>query len=94
MLAGLQGIKEQLPAAVIMENDPGRFSEIELRKIGVRRLPRALDQALNALQHNETVRTWFPQELLDIYLRHKRQEIELLRHLSMDERCAKYRQVY
>lgn len=92
--AGLQGIKDQLPAAVVMENDPDQLSEIELRKLGVRRLPLALDQALNALQKNEKACAWFPERLLDVYLRHKRSEIELLRHLSMDERCAKYSEVY
>jgi hypothetical protein len=40
------------------------------------------------------VRSWFPDDMWQCYLAHKRYEIEQLEGLDLDAMCARYRSVY
>jgi glutamine synthetase len=92
--AGLQGIRDQLPAPQVLETDPEAMSDAEQREHNIQRLPTSLDAALTVLENDKTAGTWLPATLRDVYLRHKRGEIELLRHLPSDEQCVRYSKVY
>jgi glutamine synthetase len=92
--AGLAGIREELPAPPVFERDPVEVAADERERLGAQRLPGTLEAALDALQADREVRSWFPDDMWQCYLAHKRYEIEQLEGLDLDERCARYRTVY
>jgi glutamine synthetase len=92
--AGLEGIRQRLPAPQAMESDPTTLSPEELRARGIVRLPQSLAEALDALEADAAVRSWFPPPLLEAYLRYKRWEIGYLGNLPPDEQCRRYAESY
>lgn len=92
--AGLQGLRENLPAPVLIDGDPGRLDARERRRLGIQDLPRSLGEALDALEADEIARGWLPEELLTAYLMHKRGEIDHLAGRDMDEVCRLYAEAY
>jgi glutamine synthetase len=92
--AGLAGIREKLPAPPVFERDPFDVAAEERERLGAHRLPETLAAALDALQADDEVRSWFPDDMWQCYLAHKRYEIEQLEGLDLDERCARYRPIY
>ena len=92
--AGLQGLREGLPAPEPTEEDLALRTEAELAARGLRRLPTSLAQALDALEADAVARSWWPPQLLDVYLKHKRGEVALLEGLSDEEQAARYAEVY
>jgi glutamine synthetase len=93
-LAGLDGIARRLPDPPLVQHDPADLSDGEREALGVHRLPSSLDDALAALEADEVVRAWFPQELWDCYVSMKRTELGLLAELPPAEACARYVDVY
>jgi glutamine synthetase len=93
-LAGLEGILTGLPDPPLVQRDPADLSVEELESLGVRRLPSSLWEALAALEVDEVVRAWFPQELWDCYMSLKRTELSLVAELPPAEACARYADVY
>lgn len=94
IMAGLQGIRDQLPRALPTEGDLTTVSETQLNALGVRRLPTSLGAALDALEADQVAQGWFPPLLLEVYLRHKRGELQLLEGLSEDEQIDRYARAY
>jgi glutamine synthetase len=94
VLAGLEGIREKLPDPPLVAADPAELSDDERERLGVRRLPRTLGEALDALEEDEVARSWFPPVLLECYLSLKRTEIRLLDGADPHEACARYLDVY
>jgi glutamine synthetase len=92
--AGLQGLRERLPTPELTEEDLALRSEAELAARGLRRLPTSLAQALDAIEADEAAKSWWPPQLLDVYLKHKRGEIKLLEGLSPEEQAERYARVY
>jgi glutamine synthetase len=92
--AGLAGICEKLPAPPVFERDPIEVPADERERLGAHRLPETLEAALEALEADGEVRSWFPDDMWQCYLAHKRYEIEQLEGLDLDEQCARYRTVY
>jgi glutamine synthetase len=92
--AGLEGIRQRLPAPQAMESDPTTLTPEELRTRGIVRLPQSLAEALAALEADAVVRGWFPPPLLDAYRRYKRWEIGYLGSLPPDEQCRRYAESY
>lgn len=92
--AGLAGIREKLPAPPVFERDPFDVAADERERLGAHRLPETLDAGLQALEADAEVRSWFPHDMWQCYLAHKRYEIEQLEGLDFEERCARYRSVY
>jgi glutamine synthetase len=92
--AGLEGIRQRLPAPRAMESDPTTLAPEELRARGIVRLPQSLAEALEALEADAVVRGWFPPPLLEAYLRYKRWEIGYLGSLPPDEQCRRYLESY
>lgn len=92
--AGLEGIREKLPMPPLVGRDPSELTDDEREQMGVRRLPASLGEALAALEADEVVRSWFPDELWDCYVSLKRTEIALLEGLEPAEACQRYLRVY
>jgi glutamine synthetase len=94
VLAGLRGIEDGLPEPHLMEGDPSELDEEERSRLGIRPLPNSLGEALDALESDEVVRSWFSRDLLDCYLSLKRTEISLLDGAEPEEACERYLRVY
>lgn len=94
LLAGLQGIREKLPDPPLVNEDPAGLSEAERERLGVRRLPGSLEEALEALEGDDVVRSWFSKDLWDCYLSLKRTELSLLKEADPREACQRYLRVY
>ena len=94
VLAGLHGIREELPEPPLVAGDPSELDEGERRRLGIRPLPRSLEEALAALEEDETVRSWLSRDLFDCYVSVKRTEISLLEGVDPKEACERYGRVY
>ena len=92
--AGLEGLRAGLGAPEVTEEDQALRSESELEARGLRRLPTSLFEALATLEADAVAAGWWPPQLLDVYLKHKRGEIALLEGLSEEEQAERYAQVY
>jgi len=92
--AGVQGIEENLPVPEATGEDLTLLSADALKARGIVRLPQTLGQALDLLQDNQTVRGWFPEGFIDVYLKHKRSELAYLEGKNPADLCALYESVY
>ena len=92
--AGLDGIRNNLPAPSVISGDFFALSQDELDAHGVGSLPVSLDDALEQLDQNETVKGWFSDRFLETFMTVKRAEIEHVAALSDDERYAAYSYAY
>jgi len=94
VLAGLDGVRNQMEPSAATEEDLSTLSESALSARGYLRLPTSLDAALTRLEGDETVRSWFRDPFIEVYLKHKRGELEFLEGKSPDEICQAYEAVY
>jgi glutamine synthetase len=94
VLAGLRGLREELPEPPLVEGDPSELGDGERRRLGILPLPGSLGEALEALEADEVVRSWFSRNLWDCYLSVKRNEISLLEGAGPKEACERYLRVY
>jgi len=92
--AGAAGIEDGLPAPDATAEDLSLLSAAALSVRGLERLPSSLAEALDRLEADSVVRSWFPEGLIDIYLAHKRNEIAYLADRSEADICAAYAEVY
>lgn len=92
--AGLEGIRAGLEQPPLINSDPSDFSDEDQKKLGIRRLPSSLPEALETLAEDTVVTGWFAKDFLDCYVAMKRKEIEIVDGLSPDELCARYAAVY
>lgn len=92
--AGLEGIRAGLEQPPLINSDPSDFSDEDQKKLGIRRLPSSLQEALNTLAADPVVTGWFSRDFLDCYMAMKRKEIEIVDGLSPEELCARYAAVY
>ena len=94
VLAGLQGIADGLAAPTPTHEDLTEIDAATLERRGIRALPGSLEAALDAFAADARVRGFFPSELVDIYLRHKRGEVAIMAGKPADELCRAYERVY
>jgi glutamine synthetase len=92
--AGLDGIRNNLPAPSVISGDFFALSQDELESRGVGSLPVSLGNALELLEQNETVKGWFSDRFIETFFAVKRAEIEHVDTLSDDERYAAYSYAY
>lgn len=92
--AGAAGIESGLTAPEVTEEDLSLLSGADLAGRGIHRLPGSLAEALDELQSADDVRAWFPAGFADIYIEHKRNEIETVQSLDGAGVCAAYLEVY
>ena len=88
--AGLQGIRDNEPAPTPTTGDLSLLTNDQLAKIGVVRLPSDLQSALDVLDNERLLRSWFPREFVDVFLAHKTGEIAFLQ----DKDAADIRRMY
>ena len=92
--AGAQGIEEKLSIPPVSHEDLSLLSEDELAKRGYTRNPQSLEEALERMNNDDTVCSWFPEEFISIYTAHKKCELEQLEGESVEEQCASYARTY
>jgi glutamine synthetase len=92
--AGLQGLREQLPAPPLVEGDPADLTAEQLARLNVCRLPASLPEALAALQADSKVMEWLPEPMKLAYFALKRSEIARMKDLDARAQCAAYAKVY
>lgn len=92
--AGLYGLDSSLPMPAVCEGAPQNLSDEQRRKAGILRLPQSLDEALDRFEADTDLVGTIGEELKAAYLAHKRFEAGLMRELSPEEQCAKYRLAY
>lgn len=92
--AGLQGIRENLPAPTVVDREVDELSAEERLSAGITQLPTSLSAALDALEADSVVRGWFSDELLNLHVAIKRDEIRQLQDLNDEAKCRRYADVY
>lgn len=92
--AGLEGLRHKLPQPPLAGMDPATLSEAGREKLGLRRLPASLTDALAAFSADATVSGWLQPELREAYLAMKCKEIELVSGLTEAQICSRYAEVY
>jgi glutamine synthetase len=94
VLAGLQGIREQLDPPPVIVGNPESLSPSERETLGVRSLPSSLGEALDAFDADPLVAAQVPSEMRSGYVAMKRTEIDLLDGVPIAETCARYTAAY
>ena len=92
--AGLEGIRAKLATPPIFSGDPETLSNAEKDRLGIKRLPRSLSAALDALKADETVSGWFAPVAMETYHGMKRMEMKLVDGLEGDALCQRYAEIY
>jgi glutamine synthetase len=75
LVAGLDGIERKLDPGEPTLVDPDTLSDDERSRRGIRRLPRSLSEALDALEHDDVLRAALGEMLTQAYLTVKRSEV-------------------
>lgn len=88
--AGLEGLRQEAPPAQLREG------EVDLRDSAddIPEFPHSLEEALELFAADEEVRGWFDPDLVETYLRIKREELDEVASLSDTETCEWYARVY
>ena len=92
--AGLAGIRAGAHTPTPTEGDLDLLDDPALQALGVERLAPSLADALDRLEASEAVSTWFPRELVEVFVAHKRGELAVVEGLPPDELRARYAGVY
>lgn len=92
--AGLSGLDGKLPCPPLFSGDPADLSESERAAKGLLRLPETIEAALEALDKDQTVRSWFSPLFLETFQGMKAFEMKTLAGLSEEAICERYRTVY
>ena len=92
--AGLEGLRQALPAPVLTTGDPGELSPEERQARNIGELPGSLGEALDALAADPVAIGWLGPVLGPAYLMHKRGEIGITEGTDLDALCALYAKVY
>jgi glutamine synthetase len=92
--AGAAGIEASLPPPEATAEDLSLLPEADLAARGLRALPGSLALALDEFEAADEVRGWFPDGFAEIYLAHKRHELECLEGMDEAAICAAYQEVY
>lgn len=92
--AGLEGIKENLPAPYSLDRDPALLSPEERAAHGIRALPVSLGDALAALRSSPVVGRWMSDTLLSAFQSVKHAELQAVEHRLPEEICRLYSRLF
>jgi len=92
--AGVDGIRHEMAPPEPTAEDLTALSPEELTRRGLVHLPDSLPAALARLENSEAARAWFGDPFIDLYLKHKRGEMDFLAGKTLAESCRAYAQVY
>lgn len=80
LAAGLDGIRKKIDPGDPVDKNVYSMTEEERKRLGIKELPRSLDEALDELEtDNEFLRPIFPKEAIEAYIEIKRKEAGMLR---------------
>ena len=94
LLAGLSGLTEKGDGGLAWKDchlfpdslDKGERAEYQLNN----RMPSSLQEALEALKANASVKTWIPEDLLNAYISVKENEVEMFQQMADDQRRLRF----
>jgi glutamine synthetase len=92
--AGLEGIEAGMPAPPLLDRDPATLTAEQAERFGVGALPGSLEEALAALAADGRAREWLGEPLYEAYTSVKRAELAATAGLPLEERCARYAEVF
>jgi glutamine synthetase len=85
IFAGLDGIRQNLIPSEPVEQDPGLFSEIELKNRGIELLPQNLGTAITHLSNNSVLLNALGTPLAQAYLAVRKAEWEAMKDMELDQ---------
>ncbi len=86
--AGLDGIQSDIGPAEVFSGDPEALSDEDRKTKGLFRLPTTLNEAVDALEASDTLKTWFSPELLTSFIGIKRDEANAAKRHGEKAICA------
>jgi len=92
--AGLDGVRSELRAPPILDRDLTLLEGKQAARYGVGALPVSLEDSLQALAGDDTVRGWMSPLLYEAYVGVKRAELQMVAGLDLSEVCRRYAAVY
>jgi glutamine synthetase len=92
--AGLEGIRKKLDRPTVWSGDPESLAPEERRKLSLERLPGSLPEALEALEADEVVKSWFSKIALETITGMKATELKLAAELKGEALLARYARIY
>jgi glutamine synthetase len=92
--AGLEGVRAELAAPVLLDRDPAELDAAEAERFGVGALPVTLAESLQALAEDAAVRGWMTPLLYDAYMSVKRTELAAAADAEPEELCRRYAAIY
>jgi glutamine synthetase len=72
--AGMDGVERELEPGEPLNQDPGNLDDDELAARDIERLPTTLEEALDALEDDDTLRETMGEDLFESYVEVKRSE--------------------
>ena len=94
MRAGLEGVRAGLSTPPLFSGDPMQLSDQQRGELGLRRLPLSLSSALDVLESDTVVRSWFDPLAFETYVGMKRMELQLAGSQLDDALCQRYAGIY
>ncbi len=94
ILAGLSGVRDELPGPPPLDRDPAELDAEETERYRVGELPASLEDALQALEEDDVARTWMNPLLHEAYMSVKRAEVAAVSEWEPAERCRRYAEIY
>lgn len=92
--AGIEGLKAGLETPPIIKGDPEDMSASDRARLGIRRLPTSLPEALAALEADRVVCGWLPPTFVDCWHGMRQKELEIVAGLDDTALCRRYAEVY
>jgi glutamine synthetase len=92
--AGLDGMRAELPAPTILDRDPASLDEADSARFRVGEWPASLEDSLQAVAEDDTVRGWMTPLLYNAYVGVKRAELQAVAGLDVAEVCRRYAAIY
>ncbi len=94
VFAGLDGIRQGMEPPPPSEEDLSLLSAEELQRRGYVHLPQSLPEALDRLAASDAVRSWFGDRFIEVYVKHKRGEMQFLEGKTREEIFQAYEKAY
>lgn len=92
--AGTLGVEADLPTPTATNDDLSLLNSERLSARGFAPLPATLGEALDALDGDTALKSCFPERMPDIYIAHKRGEIEHVEQMKGEDRFTAYANTY
>jgi glutamine synthetase len=88
--AGLDGINNKIDPGAPQEIDPGNYSDEERERLGIRRLPTSMDEALDELERDEVLTEALGPLLASSYIAVKRNEAAFFKDRTPEEEARQH----